>query len=296
MMFMVLSIFVIFYIKKKQFYFNITIMFFNQVFPVLIFICFFIHGWISFLRQNFLSARLQFGSNDKIHHSKFLRKNDDVFFMDLGAIFCFCCMYFLLFFEIHLQGPFWGNHLYISTNSIFVVVVMFITAVSVWSIFFLSNKSNLVSNSDFYFSLINLSLIMPFLFFVNSFYSFIFVLELISLIVLYKFVVSRFWIKNKKKSGFFEKKSLIDRIFSKPYVNVLFFQYWINFFSSVIIMFSIANVLFQYGSSDWFFLNFICFDNKENIYFYDFEYDYIFWAPFFIAVFFKIGLSPAHLF
>lgn len=49
-------------------------------------------------------------------------------------------------------------------------------------------------------------------------YSFVFLLELNSLIILYKFVVSNFWFSEKKKV-LFKKND------TKNFINMIFFQY-----------------------------------------------------------------------
>lgn len=54
------------------------------------------------------------------------------------------------------------------------------------------NINNNVNNNDYYFSILNISIIIPLIFLSNSFYNFIFILEVISILIFYKFAVSKF--------------------------------------------------------------------------------------------------------
>ena len=115
-----------------------------------------------------------------------------------------------------------------------------------------------------------------------------------SILIFYKLSVSWFWVK--QNSVFSKKSNIFGSIFARSYINVIFFQYWINFFSSIIIIFSLINIVNIYGSSDWVFINLINQLNNDNLSFNDFEYGYISLIPLFFALFLKIGLTPTHLF
>lgn len=72
---------------------------------------------------------------------------------------------------------------------------------------------------DYIFSLIITSLFIPFIFLSNSFFTFFFLIELISCTIFYKFIVGKFSFKNNKN------KDVFFTIFSKNYINILFYQY-----------------------------------------------------------------------
>jgi hypothetical protein len=84
------------------------------------------------------------------------------------------------------------------------------------------------------------------MFFSNTLYTFIFILEVNSLLILYKFAVSKFIFKDtfKKNSNYLTRRLPLH------YLNMLFFQYWANFFSSVLLFISIFNFIFLFGSSE----------------------------------------------
>lgn len=135
---------------------------------------------------------------------------------------------------------------------------------------------------------------MPFIFTSNTMYTFIFVLELISILILYKFSVSRNWFE---KNFFFNKNfNSFDRNTPKAYLNMMFFQYWANFFSSMFLMFSIFSITFFFGSSEWFFISFLNKSLFNNFYFNNFYFILFIWIPFFFGFFLKIGFTPIHFF
>ena len=106
------------------------------------------------------------------------------------------------------------------------------------------------------FSISNITILIPLIFICNTLFTFFFFIELVSSCIFYKFILSNFNFKKKNsKNNFYS-------IFSKNYINVLFFQYWTSFFSSILIVLSIYNVFIICGSSDWSVVNFII--NSEN--------------------------------
>lgn len=272
----------------------ITIMFFLDFFSGLIFFSIlFTYSWAFFIRGNFLSVRLLPNQTTKITNSSVIRYQYNFYFNRYSCVIIFYLI-ISFFLERGSEGFFFFQHCYFSNTNSYLVLLSLFFLIYMYSVLHNTPTNNKIVNNDYFFSLLNISIVMPILFYTNTFYSFFFVLELISILIFYKFVVSKFWIK--QNSLFFQKKKLLDRIFSRSYTNVLFFQYWVNFFSSIIILFSIINIMCLYGSSEWFFLNFLNSTNSQNNYFNDFEYTFIFWVPLLFALFLKIGLTPSHLF
>ena len=112
--------------------------------------------------------------------------------------------------------------------------------------FLRSNSSNKINyNNDFFFSILNISNFLPLIFFSNNMFSFIFLLELNSCLVFYKLIVSKLWYKSNDIN-----QLNIKKILPKGYVNLIFFQYWITFFSSIFLFFSYINIAFLLGTSD----------------------------------------------
>lgn len=54
--------------------------------------------------------------------------------------------------------------------------------------------------------------------------------------------------------------------------------------------------MYIYGSSDFFFLNFLNLINNNLFFSTDLEFNLVLWTSFFISFFLKVGLTPSHLF
>lgn len=264
----------------------------NFIFILPIFICVF-YSWFFFLKNNFSYIRLNPSYSDKLIQSNILKKYNSKLFINFSFIvFIFYFFYFFLM-RGYIQ-TIWLNHNYISNFNINISLLIIFVLVLSYSIFLNTKHQNLVINNDYYFSLLNISILLPYLFFCNSLFNFLFVLEVISILIFYKFVVSKFWFN--EKFSFFKKTNLLERIFSRNYVNVLFFQYWVNFFSSVVLIISLINIMYLYGSTDFFFLNFLNLINNNIFFLHDLEFNILLWVSFFICFFLKVGLTPSHLF
>jgi NADH:ubiquinone oxidoreductase subunit 2 (subunit N) len=248
--------------------------------------------WFFFIKNNFLYTRLNPLANDALKNTSVLKKFNYKVLLNYSVLL----LTYLFIIVVLLRGSntsFWWNHLYLTNfNLNLVTFVLFFSLMVLVSIKHI-NINNNVNNNDYYFSLINISVVIPLIFISNSFYNFIFILEVVSILIFYKFTVSKFWYKNINDA--FNKKNLLDRFFSRNYSNVLFYQYWVNFFSTTIMLFSIINLVFMYGSTEWIFLNFINSINN-NVFYFSNQFNLIFWVPLFLGFFLKIGITPLHLF
>lgn len=87
----------------------------------------------------------------------------------------------------------WFNHFNLNNfNTNMLYLFIFIS----FTVFFLlknttTTKTNLIKSIDYVFSINNLVLIFPYLFFVNTIFTFLFLLELISVVLLYKLISSK---------------------------------------------------------------------------------------------------------
>lgn len=95
---------------------------------------------------------------------------------------------------------------------VFLIMLFFISCIPV---------TNINYNIDFFFSIGNLVFLLLLIFLTNNMYTFIFILELNSSLVFYKFVVSKFWFVKKNKQNL----TKFTRILPTNYINMLFFQY-----------------------------------------------------------------------
>ena len=87
----------------------------------------------------------------------------------------------------------WFNHF--NLNNFTTSMVYLFIFVSFTTFFLLKStittKTNLTKSFDYIFSINNLVLIFPYLFFVNTTFTFLFLLELISVVLLYKLISSK---------------------------------------------------------------------------------------------------------
>jgi NADH:ubiquinone oxidoreductase subunit 2 (subunit N) len=122
-------------------------------------------------------------------------------------------------------------------------------------------------------------------------FTFLFILEFTSVIIFYKFVVSKIWvIKNNNDVNNFT----LFRNLPNYYLNMLFFQYWATFFSSVLIVFSLISFIYMYSSTEWFLLNLL---NKFNLQINSNQINnliLVFTLLFGFLI--KVGFTPIHLY
>lgn len=160
--------------------------------------------------------------------------------------------YYLVFFKIvdvyFLYGKnssIWFNHFNLNNFTtyllLFVILFGFILFFLLKGVF---KKLHLTKSTDYLFSIKNLFLLIPYLFFVNTIFTFLFLLELISVILLYKLISSKIWFKGSEAS-----KPLLNSI-PQNYINMVFFQYWVTFFSTIFIVYFYINIFYIYGTTD----------------------------------------------
>jgi len=250
--------------------------------------------WFFFLKNNFFAVRVKPSVTDKNLQTNIIKKLYYGHYINWNLI---CIVYFLnLLVTVHgYQQLMWWNHFKIN-NFIFILLFAFTFVNLLLNILVkVISKTNLNYNIDYFFIIGNLCIILLFIFLTNTMYTFFFVLELSSSFIFYKFVVSKFWFKQNKFS-FLNLYTKWNKIFPKFYLNMLFFQYWVTFFSSVLLLYSIINFLLLFGSTDWLFLNYVIGINFSILYFTNWFFYFILCCTFFIGFLLKIGFSPLHLF
>lgn len=267
------------------------VLFFKDIFflePFVIFLTFF---WVFFIKNNFFNARLNPISSDVLKNSKIIKKVNYLFminYLNINFIYFFI---FIVLFKYDLNN-FWFNHLKINNFNYNLVFIIFLLSFFLLNFVKFFKNSNLNYSLDYFSSITNLIVFVPLIFLSNTIYTFLFLLELTSLLILYKFSVSRNWFGSKDNS----KKLYFNRVLPKSYLNMLFFQYWANFFSSMLLMFSIFNLIFIFGTSEWGTINILNLSMHNNNYINKNIVVFYIWFSFFIGMFFKIGLTPLHLF
>lgn len=247
--------------------------------------------WFFFIKNNFYYVRINPGSTDILKNSNFLKKVNYNFFTNFFISIFSYILIFIFFFKYDYI-IFWFNHLKFNNIIINIIYILFFVNFIIINIIKFYKNCNINFNIDYFFAIFNLSIFIPLMYFSNTMYTFIFLLESNSILILYKFSVSKYFFKSNKENDKF--KFLKNT--PKHYINMLFFQYWVNFFSSIILFISILNIIFISGTSEWFIINIL---NKfnNNIYFNENFYFYFFlYFIFIIGMFIKIGFTPSHLF
>lgn len=186
----------------------------------------------------------------------------------------------------------WYNHFNINNFAIYMLYVF--TLISLALFFFLktvNSKNVLLKSVDYVFSLNNLVLLLPYLFFTNNVLIFLILIEVLSVLLFYKLVSSKIWFKgNKGKES--NTKNLHNKL-PQFYVNMIFFQFWVTFFSSIFIIYFYANMFLVFGTSDFFVVQILLSGIDKSLMGFNVR---VLILVFVTSVFFKLGVTPFHLF
>ena len=230
---------------------------------------------------------------DKVKPSQIIKKMHYSIFIKITCAQSIL-LYMNFFFIRGVEDTFFWNHIII-TNRNLALINLFLILINLFNL--LSNtlcSNNINYNNDFFFAIANVSIYLIILYYTNTIFSFIFLLEVISITIFYKFIMSKLWFKSSITEDKINFSSNLQEL-PKNYLNMLFFQYWSTFFSSFLLIYSFINIHLYYGLSDYFNLNFLELVNQITFLSIT-NTSLIIWLPFFIAIFFKIGLTPFHLF
>lgn len=196
--------------------------------------------------------------------------------------------YFFLFKFVTVVN--WWNHFKFNNFSLGVI---FLVLLFNYIYLYVLDSTQFNSESykyDFFFSLLNLSLFLVIIFLSNTLFSFFFILEVCSVIVFFKFLMSKTWYKDLNKSSL----NIKNNSSSKTFLNMLFFQFWTAFFSSVIFVYTIVFILFTYGSTEWVLLNLLNAISFNLLNPLSLNLFIVFLLI--IAFFLKLGMTPVHLY
>ena len=243
-----------------------------------------------YFQFNVLTTFIKGTSTDKKNVKTFSsKKNHNITFLRFIIVLFILMQIQLLLFRGY-SGSFWCNHLFLNNFSI--KYLIFFSKLSVFVIFivYCLALSRVFFSVDYIYSIGNLFIISPLIFLSNNFFVFYFLLELIVCLTFFKFVVSRFWYKDSYN---FYKKASAEKYADytpKMFVNALFFQYWVSFFSSILLLLFFINLEFYFSSTDWVFLNLATPFYELPVSFY------LYFFLFVIAFFLKLGITPLHLY
>ena len=257
------------------------------------YIFFFSSVWTFFIKSNFMSVKTKTLSNDKIMPTSIIKKLHYSIFIKWGFVQLFVLLISFTFIKGSSLAFLW-NQLYLSNFNMNLITLMLIFLILLMLVCLNLTTNTVNYNTDYFFALVNISIFLIFMFFSNNLLAFTFVLELNSITIFYKFVTSKYWYKAKQtiEDQVFE---LNNRAIPKNYLNMLFFQYWSTFFSSILLFFSLSNVFLYYGSSEFFLIQFLSFVklNSQDL---NTTFMVLLWLPLLLGFFIKMGLTPFHLF
>jgi len=244
--------------------------------------------WTVFLKLNFVNIKILNKAVD-VSYAAYDNKSVSPLVINLLNIYLVGLNILSLVFLKGYATGVWWNHFSLTNLSLNLIVMFYIINI----IYLIVSISLLIKKNlyklDYFFSLVNLSIFLPTILLVNNLFTFFFFLELNAAIVFYKFITTNCWTSTKNQL-FYNSNT------PKNYVNMLFFQYWSSFFSSVLFVYVIILYLYLYGDVSWFYVNFLNFTLNNN-------YEYVSYLNllvvnfiFLFAFFIKIGFTPVHLY
>lgn len=238
-------------------------------------------SWFFFFRINFLKIKLIKNFDSNVENYNNLNFNLGYYRLFLVN---YILMYFTLYFYKGEESIFFFNSFLINNfihNLIFsIMTINILFLVSLYFIFKINNY-----NINLTFILFNIIVTIPLIFITNTMLTFIFILELISCLLFYQFISS--------KSMFLDKKN-IKKINYKNYLNMIFYQYWVNFLSTIVLFYSLSVTYYVLGTTEWFVINFVSeFKDVLNTNSYLLKINI---NIFLVAFFIKLGIAPLQLF
>jgi hypothetical protein len=281
----ILTLSIVWFIHRNYFIVLISLTF-NDFYFFLSPILLLLFLWIYFFKLN---TNLQKTSRSNTTCISTLKINPNITFVNFYLFLLI--LFFFGSYTIHGKNDvIWFNHFNLNNFTInLLYMFMFISFTTFFIINAVTKKANLIKSVDYIFSINNLVILLPYLFFVNTIFSFLFLLELVSVTLLYKLISSKIW---------FKKNNLLKNVNNnvpQNYINMVFFQYWVTFFSTIFIVYFYINIFYLYGTSEWFMLQFLNSLSVNNT-FADTNAARLLIMIFILSVFFKLGITPFHLF
>lgn len=92
------------------------------------------------------------------------------------------------------------------------------------------------------------------------------------------------------------KSKDFSRSLPHQYLDMLFFQFWSTFFSTVLLLTTTLTLFYLFNTTDWISMYFLISINVERAYFQNSIFFTFLLIPMFFGIFLKLGLSPLHLY
>ena len=269
-------------------------LYFSVFFGVLPLTCFFANIWKFFISNNYFYYRVKPSSFDKINKTSFFKKLKYSTFVKWNLIIL--CAFFICIHSFRNESfSFFWNHLAVNNFKFWCYFTLFFLSGCGYFFVKVISNSNSPQSIDFYFSISNLTAFIPLIYYSNTLFTFLFVMEVISALLFYKFVTSKVWFRTPGSASLIKDNKFV-KLIPRQYLNVLFFQFWSNFFSTILIFMSLLIFFLILGSTEWFWLQVVYLISNEVGYSDNNNYFVIILFPLLVGIFFKLGLSPLHLY
>lgn len=251
-------------------------------------------SWSCFIYKTRTNANAKSSSLDKLKKTEVVKKDNNSSTSSYSFFICLLHGFYFLV-AVDVENAFMWSQLE-STNYSSFAIVFSSFAFSLVFFIITSLKSNNVSyTTDFFFCVTSLALISPIIFYTQSLIALIFVIEVLGILSFYMFSVSKCWHKLNLDSKLSEVSSKNVQ-YSKSHLNMLFFNYWSTFFSSVLLFYGLIAISLDSGCSEIKILDFLagfCFSNNTMSTWAFMSFS---WVCFILGFFIKLGLTPIHLF
>ena len=247
-----------------------------------------IYTWLLFFKSNFFNAVSNIYSKDTLTVNNNLKNLSLRLYVDLSFILGIFMLVYYACFSYYTFLSWWSHF---KGENFFFFLIFFLYGVMLLYLFtvrgsFMGARG---LRADYIFSVINFFIFTPLIFFVNTFFTFFFVLEVNSVLIFYKFVVSKPWSVPSVEN----RNAWLHINSYKEFLNMLFFQFWSSFFSSVLLIFTILVFNYLFSTSEWLIMNYLL--SLEQISIYNYLLTLISLVLLF-TYFIKIGLTPFHLY
>lgn len=245
--------------------------------------------WAIFFKNNLIFINKKNNWDKSISVKNIILKQNPNFLVKLSILLNLLQFLFIYIYNGY-SGTFWWSHFKINNYLMYLycIIVLFNLI-----FMFISNKHiklNNVYSIDYAFAIVNIVLLIPIIFISNTLFTFFFFIELVSCCIFYKFILSNFNFSNiHNKNNYFS-------LYSKNYINVLFYQYWSSFFSSILLVFSIYYLYLISGTTEWIIINFIVESNKNLMYLNNNILFIILSVILLIGFVIKLGVAPIQLY
>jgi hypothetical protein len=259
--------------------------------PVLVFLT---AIWKIFINTNFFYHRLKPTQLDRVKRVFPFKKLNYVVF--LKWVLVVIMFFILLLLTWHTTShTFLWNHLSCSNFKYWMFFLLVFCGLIFFTYLRFVAYANVPVSIDFCFALANLIAIIPIIYYINTLYSLLFLIEAVSATLFYKFVVSKIWYA-ELASQWDPKSKVFDRQLPTKFLDMLFFQFWATFFSTVLILTSTLIFFYIFNTSEWTIMYYLFQINSNRVYFDNTLTFTFLCTPLLIGIFLKLGLSPLHLY